>query len=144
MSRASTTCTSKSCARASSGERCGSLEVGGKSANGKMGHDTMDMIPPQGYSVRPVRPEDAREIVALMAACDLAETGQMDAQSEEDLLSGWQALDMERGSWMVRSPQGELVAYATVHPHRGGRIDGDVYLLPAHCGRDIGTWLTRE
>jgi mycothiol synthase len=102
------------------------------------------MTLPQGYSVRPVRPEDAREIVALMAACDLAETGQVDAQSEEDLLSGWQALDMERGSWLVHSPEGELVAYANVHPHRGGRIDGDVYLLPAHYRRGIGTWLTRQ
>jgi mycothiol synthase len=109
-----------------------------------MGHDTMDTTLAEGYSVRPVRPEDAHEIVALMAACDLAETGQVDAQSEEDLLSGWGPLDMERGSWLVRSPEGELVAYANVHPHRGGRIDGDVYLLPAHRGNGIGTWLTRQ
>jgi mycothiol synthase len=104
----------------------------------------MNIALPEGYSVRSVRREDAHAVVALMAACDLAETGQVEAQSEDELLAGWEPLDMERGSWLVRSPEGAAIAYAKVHPHRGGRIDGDVYLLPAHCGRGIGTWLTRQ
>jgi mycothiol synthase len=104
----------------------------------------MNIALPEGYNVRSVRREDAREVVALMAACDLAETGQVDTQSEDDLVAWWGPLDMERGSWLVRSPDGALVAYTHVHPHRGGRIDGDVYLLPAHRGRGIGTWLTRQ
>jgi mycothiol synthase len=104
----------------------------------------MGMGLPEGYSARSVRREDVRKVVELMAACDLAETGQVDAQTTDEILNGWEQLDMDRGSWLVRSPEGAVVAYADVHPHRGGRIDGDVYVLPAHGRRGIGTWLTRQ
>ncbi len=104
----------------------------------------MDTTLPAGYSVRRVRVEDAHDIVELMAACDLAETGDVDRESEDDLLGMWKAHDLERGTWLVTAPDGTLVAYASTHGHGGGRIDGDVYMLPSHQGRGIGTWLTRQ
>jgi mycothiol synthase len=104
----------------------------------------MDTALPERYSARSVRREDVREVVELMAACDLAETGQVDAQTTDEILNGWEQIDMELGTWLVRSPEGADVAYADVRPQRGGSIIGDVYALPAHGGRGIGTWLTRQ
>src|SRR5262245_58242749 len=104
----------------------------------------MDTALPEGYSARSVRREDVREVVELMAACDLAETGQVDAQTTDEILNGWEQIDMELGTWLVASPEGAIVAYADVRPQRGGSIIGDVYALPAHGGRGIGTWLTRQ
>ncbi len=96
-----------------------------------------------GYSVRPARPDDADAIHTLTAAVDLADSGEAEGYSVEELRDEWSGLDMERDTWVVESPNGEIVGYAYIGDRRHVRMDVEGYVHPEHRGTGIGTVLVR-
>lgn len=98
---------------------------------------------PDGLTARPLRAEDIDPIVALLAAAEpLDDTGE---NENADDLTEWfvnERLDLDADSRVVESPDGDLVAWASVMDlgnHRDEyalRLDGRVH--PAWRGRGIG------
>jgi mycothiol synthase len=92
-----------------------------------------------GYLLR--RPEltDAPGILALLIACDIADYGHPDS-TLEDLQADWALprFDRSRDSWTVTEPDGAIAGYAWAWD-RVSHVDvqGDVYVLPDHCGKGI-------
>lgn len=94
---------------------------------------------PAGLTTRPLARPDASAVHRLMAACELADTGQV-AIEEADIVSDWQrpSYDVATRSVGVWSDD-RLVAYAEVVGHQRG----DAAVHPDERGRGIGTVLAR-
>ncbi|WP_110207889.1 GNAT family N-acetyltransferase [Nocardioides daejeonensis] len=92
---------------------------------------------PTGLSIRPLGGTDAAAVAAVMAAEELAATGEI-AIEEADILSDWQrpGFDIADSTIGVFAQEG-LVGYAE-HSH-GDR--GDAAVHPEWHGQGIGTWL---
>jgi mycothiol synthase len=101
-----------------------------------------------GYTARPARAGDATEaeaILGLIRACDLAETGETDDWTVQDILDDWRGLgDVTSGTLLIYAPEGQLAGYGTIQSHGAGRLDEDVYVHPNHRGRGLGTFMTHE
>ena len=87
---------------------------------------------PQGFLFRRPTTEDGPNVVALMVAVDMAETGEADS-SLEDLTADWALphFDLSRDAWLVVGPDHRVVAYAWCwdkKPHV--EIQGDYYVHP--------------
>lgn len=95
---------------------------------------------PAGYDQRPLRLEDADRVAAVMAAEELADTGEV-AIEAADLVADWSepSYDLGAHSIGVLDASGEVVAYAEAYG--GDRADAAVH--PDHHGRGIGTALAR-
>src|SRR5258708_37002895 len=76
-----------------------------------------------------------------MRELDIAETGETDEYSPDDILADWQDLDLQTDAWVVRAPDGLLCGYATLTKGGTGRMVADAYCHPSHYGCDIGTTL---
>jgi mycothiol synthase len=96
-----------------------------------------------GYTIRPARQDDVDAIHNLTAACDLADFGTAEGYSVEELRDEWAALDMDRATWVVEAPSGEIVGYAYIRDRRHVRLDVEGYVHPDHFGKGIGTGLVR-
>ena len=68
---------------------------------------------PAGYTIRPVVPEDAEAVIALLGA-NAAAMGDPLENTLEDILREWADpdLDLERDSKVVFTPDGRLIAYS--------------------------------
>ena len=93
---------------------------------------------PHGFVFRHPTMEDALQVVALMVAHDIAETGEADS-SVEDLTADWTLprFDLSRDAWIVLGPDHRVVGYAwswDKSPHV--EIQGDYYVHPEF--RDAG------
>src|SRR5258708_5057443 len=103
---------------------------------------------PTGYTARPARggeETEAEAVLGLIRACDLAETGETDDWTVQDILDGWRSLgDMTSGTLLIHAPEGQLAGYGTIQSHGAGRLDEDVYIHPNHRGRGLGTFMTHE
>lgn len=106
-----------------------------------MDRDSLPLAP--GYRVRRPLPEDAPEVQALIAASDVAEFGESDGYSLEELRDDWRRFDLDQNVWVVAAPDGALAGYAYVWPRQLVRLDVEVYIDPSHLGRGIGTTLVR-
>lgn len=105
----------------------------------------MTLVLPTGFHVRPPTLEDIPAIHSLLAACDIADTGEVDS-TEAELRAEWQSpsFDLTRDAWLVVAPDGQIVAYADV-PHRQHAImDVWVRVHPDHRGHGIGAYLLRR
>ncbi|HEY7983808.1 MAG TPA: GNAT family N-acetyltransferase [Ktedonobacterales bacterium] len=91
-----------------------------------------------GYTLRPPTAADVAAIIALLRACDLADTGLMDTYDAADLLSDWTGLDLARDAWVVLAADGMLAAYGALTVHGPSRIFADGYVHPEHRRRGIG------
>ena len=92
---------------------------------------------PAGLAVRPLRPADAAAVTAVMAAQELADTGEVYIE-EADIVADWSrpSFDLEASTVGVFEGD-ELVGYAEV-----SLADrGDAAVRPDRRGRGIGTWL---
>ena len=93
---------------------------------------------PEGYAERPLALADSAAVTAVMAAEQLAATGEVVIE-EADILADWQrpSYDVRAGTVGVVSTDGTLVAYAECSG--GSRADASVH--PDHTGKGIGTAL---
>lgn len=87
---------------------------------------------PHGFVFRRPTIEDATNVVALMVAHDIAETGEADS-SVEDLTADWTLphFDLSRDAWLVIGPDHRVAGYVwswDKKPHV--EIQGDYYLHP--------------
>jgi ribosomal protein S18 acetylase RimI-like enzyme len=93
----------------------------------------------EGYTVRPLRPSDARAVFELMAECELESTGEV-AIEEADIVADWQRPSFDLAAQSIGVFEGDrLVGYAEV---AGGRR-ADAAVAPDRRGRGIGTELAR-
>src|SRR5258705_163939 len=102
---------------------------------------------PDGYTARPARGDEAEAeaVLGLIRACDLAETGETDDWTVQDILDDWRSLgDVTSGTLLIGAPEGQLAGYGEIHSHGAGRLDADVYIHPNHRGRGLGTFMTHE
>ncbi len=96
-----------------------------------------------GYSIRHPRPEDAGLLRELTAASDLAEFGEAEGYSIEEIQDEWSGIDLDRDAWLIFAPDGTLAGYSSVRDRRHVRLDTEVYVHPGHYGKGIGTTLIR-
>jgi mycothiol synthase len=94
-----------------------------------------------GYSIRPPLSDDAKAVLALIVASDIAEFGEPQGMTLAELRDGWRLLDLDRDAWVVEAPDGALVGYGSVNHRRHVRLYSEVYVHPEHFGRGIGTAL---
>ncbi|MFJ5306587.1 GNAT family N-acetyltransferase [Streptomyces sp. NPDC088350] len=92
---------------------------------------TAPTSPPPGLSVRPVTPDDATAVCALLNEIDLLEIGRADtelAEIQTDLKHP--EVDLEHDSWLLFEGD-RLIGYGLLWDDSGGeRIDIDHYILP--------------
>jgi ribosomal protein S18 acetylase RimI-like enzyme len=93
------------------------------------------------YAIRPPAETDVQAIIAMMRACDVADTGEADAYDATDIRSEWAGLDLATAAWVVVAADGALAAYGAVAPHGPSRIFADGYVHPDHRRRGIGATL---
>jgi len=83
--------------------------------------------------IRPVTRGDAPEILDLLNACDVAETGEPDSTAE-DLENDWamDGFDPASDAWVAEGPHG-LVGYAYAGDQfRTGELEADLWVHPEH------------
>lgn len=100
---------------------------------------------PEGFAVRTPKWEDLERVVALIAACEVADEGNAEI-TRDDLRGSWERPRFELGldAWVVEALDGHLAAYGDVWPREDfAHIEADGYVHPAHRGRGIGRWLVR-
>lgn len=93
---------------------------------------------PFGYSMRAPLMTDLDAVQRLIAAVDLAEVGESDADND-DLRLDWEKADLAHDARLVHAPDGSLVAYAFVSARAHVQITADVYLHNDYFDRGIGT-----
>lgn len=96
-----------------------------------------------GYTVRPATLEDAPALHALIAASDIADWGESTGYSLGEVEDDLRAIDPERDSWLITSPDGDVAGFASLRQRRHVRIDVEGYVHPGHVGHGIGTILVR-
>jgi mycothiol synthase len=90
--------------------------------------------------IRPATRGDAPEVVDLLNACDVAETGEPDS-SLDDLQNDWsmEGFDPGRDAWVAESAAGGLVGYAYAGDQfRTGELEADLWVHPGHHEPDLG------
>ena len=94
---------------------------------------------PAGYGLRRPRGDDLDEVVALVAAADLAATGETTA-SRDDLAADWALprFDLGRHAWLVVTGEGRVAAYAWVLDAADqSAVDGQFLVHPEHQWRGL-------
>jgi mycothiol synthase len=94
---------------------------------------------PDGLRARPIATEDLDDVVAMVNACELHDTGELMLE-RADLLAdaGAEGFDPD-ADWLCVSDGERLVAWAILEDGRRAIVD----VLPDVRGRGIGTWLRR-
>ena len=101
---------------------------------------------PEGYRIRAATLQDVPAIVALQAACDLADFGEVDAD-EEWLRDDWRRprFDPSTDTWVVTAPGGRLAAAAYTWEELPHTIfDSGGWVHPQHRGLGLGSALVRR
>jgi mycothiol synthase len=96
---------------------------------------------PDGYTVRPCRPEDAAAVAEVMNAAEEADAGIRDVGPDE-VESIWLRIDPAEAARVVEAADGTVIAYVDVTPEPS-TIHVDGYVHPAARGRGIGAALLR-
>lgn len=95
---------------------------------------------PDGYSTRAPTPEDAATMARLIAASQLADTGEAEMTTDE-MLDDWHGLVLSEEAIAVFAPDGEPAGYADVDNHAYVSVSVYGYVHPEHRGRGIGRFL---
>lgn len=106
------------------------------------------MIPelPAGFLLRPAAPADLSGITGLVVACDVADYGEPDFNSDE-LLVDWRrrGFAIEIDSWVVCDVRGEIVGYGDVwNEGQRYRLNPNTCVHPDYRGLGIGRALLRR
>jgi mycothiol synthase len=86
---------------------------------------------------------DLGAVHAAIVASEIDEFGEAEGFSLDELEGDWKHLDLGKDAWVAIAPDGALAGYGYVQARRHVRLDIEVYVHPAHCGRGIGTTLVR-
>ncbi|HET9501653.1 MAG TPA: GNAT family N-acetyltransferase [Marmoricola sp.] len=97
------------------------------------------MALPPGLATRPLRPDDAAAVTAVMAAEELAYVGRVSIELA-DIVADWSrpSADLEKTTLGIFSGA-DLVAYGEV----SSSMRGDAAVHPDHHGRGIGTFVAQ-
>ena len=95
-----------------------------------------------GYATRAPSREDAEVVVALIVACQLADTGEAN-MSLEELIDDWHGLDLAEEAVVVVAPDGRIVGYADVLNRSYVSVSVYGYVHPEHRGRGVGSYVVR-
>ena len=95
---------------------------------------------PEGYGLTVPSREDAEEVVALIVACQLADTGEADVSLDE-LIDDWQSLDLAEEAVVVAAPDGRIAGYADLINRSFVTVSVYGYVHPDHRERGIGASL---
>jgi mycothiol synthase len=95
---------------------------------------------PEGYTTRAPARGDAEEVAALIAACQISDTGASDMTLEE-MLDDWQELDLAEEAVVVAAPNGRISAYADVYNRSFVTVSVYGYVHPDHRNLGIGAFL---
>src|SRR5215469_4674711 len=96
---------------------------------------------PAPYRLRRATPSDAPAVVDLIAACDIAQRGETERWSAEDIVGDISGVDGETIAWVAEAPDGSLACYGTASNRGSGQLSTDGYVPPEHRGRGLGTAL---
>lgn len=93
-----------------------------------------------GYTIRPATDADIPALIALFAACDLADYGEAQPNTP-DTVREW--LEHAVHDWYVTAPDGAAAGYGSISDqgHRHVRLGADIYTHPDHTGQGIATTL---
>lgn len=101
----------------------------------------------RNLTVRPPTEADIPGILALIAASDVALTGEADPWSPDDIRGDWVGIDMDRDGWVIETPEGGIAGYAVLFRSALDgdtyRFDSDGYVHPAWTGQGVGSELLR-
>ena len=100
--------------------------------------------PPAGFTIRPARPEDIPDIIALIDAFDASFGHQVMTYDPADIESDWRDLNRETDTWVIHAPTGALAAYATLSDEGQGQLSTDGYVHPEWRGRGLGALILRK
>lgn len=105
----------------------------------------MTLVLPTSYHVRPPTLEDIPAIYSLLAACDIADFGEVDS-TEAELRAEWQSpgFDLTRDAWEVALPDGSIIAHADIYDTRHGPLYASIFVHPDQRGHGIGAYLLRR
>ncbi|GCE22144.1 GNAT family N-acetyltransferase [Dictyobacter kobayashii] len=97
------------------------------------------------FWVRPARMEDLEAVVRVQNAQEMADFGRL-LSNGESLKRLWQGskLDLQADTWVVGTPDGGIVSYASVRGRGQVRLFASVWLLPEYSGHGIGRYLLRR
>jgi mycothiol synthase len=93
-----------------------------------------------GYATRAPSGEDAEAVVALIVACQLADTGEAN-MSLEELMDDWHGLDLAEEAVVVAAPDGRIVGYADVVNYSYVAVSVYGYIDPDYREQGIGSFL---
>ena len=95
---------------------------------------------PEEYKTTVPSGENAEEVVALIVACQLADTGEED-MSLDELIDDWHELDLATEAVVVVAPDGRIAGYADVISRSYVTVSVYGYVHPDHRERGIGAFL---
>ena len=95
---------------------------------------------PEGYETRAPAREDAEAVVALISACQIADTGEADISLEE-LLDDWHGLDLAEEAVVVVAPDGNPAGYTDVINRSYVTVSVYGYVHPDYREQGIGSFL---
>jgi mycothiol synthase len=87
--------------------------------------------------MRPTSIDDAGAVAAVIAACQLADTGKAETTAEE-ILDDWQAIDLAEDAAVVVAPNGHVVANADILNRSYISVSVYGYVHPEHRGLGMG------
>src|SRR5579859_8113887 len=97
---------------------------------------------PQGFTLRRPSMADVDAVAQVIRACEIEFEGMADTTAN-DIRIHWTdpAFDITKDAWIVLSPQGQVVAVATIEQQEHARIFCWADVLGAYRGLGIGTHL---
>jgi mycothiol synthase len=93
---------------------------------------------PEGYPLRAATPGDAQGIIDLVAACDMADYGEAQPMTEEDVAQWFQRATTMR---VLTDAAGAIAALSVLDDQDHIEFYADGYVHPDHTGRGIGAAL---
>jgi mycothiol synthase len=98
------------------------------------------MVLPEGYATRAPERGDAEAVEALIAACQIADTGASD-MSVEEMLDDWHSLDLAEEAVILTAPDGRIAAYADVFNRSFVIVSIYGYVHPDYRDVGLGSYL---
>ncbi len=105
-------------------------------------YQEVSIIPPDGYTSRPLTPADAPAVAVLIAACQAA-IGDRPTMTADEVLGDWAGLDLTAEAVAILNATGEIVACADLFNRRYVQASVYGYVHPDYQGRGLGTALIR-